>query len=220
MENCFLYHSWCPSVPTSHDPANPLRGPRLKPKNSTNVFFIPFWWDWKLKYVVQLEYHFHPWKCFSSVFGGLGLCSNLKKKTKKNSFAIRFWWNQKHIKAKTPPSFSKCLSLAFRGLRLELKNGQNLKKCTLSGFDETENQRTHYSQNTTSTITKICHWCLEVLGSNSMDKVSKDLPLQIIIILKTKNFCLFIIVVFSLNSTPRPSGRCEAFLRVKVVFCP
>lgn len=34
---------------------------------------------------------------------------------------------KKHIKAITPPSFSKCPSLAFRGLRLKLKNGQYLK---------------------------------------------------------------------------------------------
>lgn len=141
----FLYHLWCPSewVPLSHDPINPLGGPSAQTQKRTNVFFIPFWCDWKLKYVFQLEYHFHPWKCFSSVFQGLG--SNLMKKPKKSSFAIRSWWNQKHIKAKTPPSFWKCPSLTFRGLRLKLKNGQYLKKCTLYYFDETETQRSHYS---------------------------------------------------------------------------
>lgn len=46
-------------------------------------------------------------------------------------------------------------------------------------------------------IKKICHWCLEVLSSNPMDKVSKDLPLKIFIILKTKKFCLLVTVIFS-----------------------
>lgn len=133
------------------------------------------------------------------MFGGQGLGSNLKKKPKK----VHLQSNPDETKnKKTPPSFSKCPSLAFRGLRLKLKNGQNLKKFTVSDFDETKNQRTHYSQNTTYTIKIICHWCLEVLGSTQWTKSQKIHPYKYLSYSKLKILSIYISYFF-LKFDPR-----------------
>lgn len=193
----FLYHLWCPSewVPLSHDPINPLRGPSAQTQKRTNVFFIPFWCDWKL------EYHFHPWKCFSSVFQGLG--SNLKEKPKK-------------VHLQSDPDETKNTSKPKRHLHSEnvphwhsevsgsnSKMG-NISKNALYIILMKLKPKGHITAKmvVTSTIKQICHWCLGVLGSNSMDNVSKDPPLQISIILKPRTFCLFITVIFFLKFDP------------------
>lgn len=158
-EIVFLYHSWCPSewVPPSHDPVNPLRGPRLKPKKGQKLSKCVFYFIlMRLKAEIRISAG-SPFSVLEMFFICVWRASNLKKKKPKKVHLQSDPDETKNKKTHQSQNATFILKISHTDIQrsqAQTQKWQNLKKFTLSHFDETENKRTHYSQNTIPPLQK------------------------------------------------------------------
>lgn len=144
---------------------NPLKHPRLKPKNGQKLKHL-FLYDFDDgTETLRIYFRWNAILTLGNVFhrclGGSGFKFH-EKKNSKCLFAIRSQWNRKpedtpqpkhNIQPQNAPNWRSQVPGSNK------KNGQQYKTHSQSDFDKTEKQSTHYSQITTFSLNNAFHWC-------------------------------------------------------------